>query len=336
MKLLVPVSYFRGPPRSQLWSVDTIQKRTSIFCTLADSPFEVRGKGTTGICRHPSGGYVVCDFNRVLHLGLDGKVLTEISSESYNDLHSISRIDDGFLLTNTGSDCLARLTVNFATVTSYSCDIAGSNGFTTDADETDLTKIADTGQHGASRLDDYYDAPTAKVRFNQRRLRDVYHLNYAVALPDSRIAVSSYRERCFFEANQYHRISNRLAYPPHDGVLYNGKLWITTINGDVLVANLAAELVFNRVLELSKNAPWQGWCRGLYISGNCMFVGITAVCEHNRHTSWLKVNPELTRTGIYEINMSTMKINHFYDLSHIDGARVFSMTKQSVHGEQVY
>ena len=331
MNLLVPISYFHGPPRSQLWLLDTIRKNTSLLCTLPNSPIEVRGKGVTGICPHPSGGYAVCDFNRVLHLGQTGQVLSEVRCDTYNDLHSISRMDDGFLLTNTGSDSLERLDINFALLESCSYNLLRTSDCSSDVDETCDTKIADTGQRRYSDLDDYYDAPTADVRFNQRRLRDMLHLNYAVSLPDSRIAISSYRERCFFEASQLQRISNRLSHPPHDGILYDGKLWITTINGEVLAANLATELVFESVVNLSEGAPWQGWCRGLFFSNNRMFVGITAISALNEHTRWLKVNPQITRTGVYEIDKSTMQITHFYDLSHVNGARIFSITRQSAH-----
>ena len=119
MNQLVPVSYFRGLPRSELWLLDSDQRTVQLWQALEDSPLAVRGKGVTGICCHPAVGFVVCDFNRMLHLDKTGALLREVRREDLNDLHAITVAGDGFLLANTGRDRIERLNAELQFVDGY-------------------------------------------------------------------------------------------------------------------------------------------------------------------------------------------------------------------------
>ena len=108
MKFVVPVSYFQGVPRSELWLIDNEKRSIERWRVLKDSTIAVRGKGVTGVCRHMSQGYLLCDFNRLLHLDVHGHVLEDVRCEEFNDLHAISPCDGGVLLCNTGRDRIER------------------------------------------------------------------------------------------------------------------------------------------------------------------------------------------------------------------------------------
>lgn len=313
MKLLVPVSYFRGSARSELWRLDTEQQSVEFWRRLPDSTIAVRGKGVTGICPYPTGGYTLCDFNRVLQLDTDGHLVKQVSREDFNDLHAITPINDGFLLANTGRDQVERLNLDFSLREHFDAlDVAEAQA-----------RLSGEGVEACG----YYDGLDEDLAFCRRRLADKFHLNHVLVLPDGRTVASSLTERCYLDVLSFKPISNRLQYPPHDGLLHQGCLWITTVNGELLVAGLAPILNFQSVFDLRALMPWQGWCRGLYIQDERLFVAITAIDSLNRRTEWLTVSPDQTRSGVVEICLETLQLVHFYDLSHEHGARVFGMTE---------
>jgi hypothetical protein len=313
VKLLVPVSYFRGKPRSELWLLDTALKNQVLWRTLPASPITVRGKGVTGICVHPAGGYALCDFNRVLHLCSNGFTVHEKRREDFNDLHAITATDHGFLLTNTGRDQVEQLRDDFSL-----------------ADKFDALNAAEADERLSGKCligGEYYDEPDSELAFCEQRLADKLHLNHSLLLPDGRVVASSMAKCCYLDAQCFTPISNRLHYPMHDGLMYRDRLWVTTVNGEVLAAQPNLHLDFQPVVDLAASVPWRGWCRGLYIAEDRLFVGVTAIASRSQRTSWLDVDPCDTRTGVYEFCLSTLRPLHFYNLSHPDGARVFSMTE---------
>lgn len=65
--------------------------------------------------------------------------------------------------------------------------------------------------------------------------------------------------------------------PPHDGRLREGVLWFTTVNGHVVGVD---PNTLDRVAQLDLNAlihvpGMLGWCRGIEVVGDRMFVGFT-------------------------------------------------------------
>ena len=120
------------------------------------------------------------------------------------------------------------------------------------------------------------------------------------------------------------QLSNELPEQPHDGFVDKKHTWITTVSGKIYRSTLSLPLCFELVFDLFKHAEFEGWCRGLLISGDALYVGITAIHKENTRTKWLTCSADETRTGIYHINLTTKAIQNFYDFSHPNGSRIFS------------
>lgn len=313
MNLIVPISYFNGTPRSELWIVDPLARRHYRWRILEESDRSVRGKGVTGIDRLNDSNYLICDFNRVLVLDMSGHIVHSRAAEDMNDLHSVTSVPDGVLVTNTGRDAVELLGHDLTTKFRWS-----------GISETEWLQRVD-GHYEATGS--YFDEADGFMPFCMRRLPDRHHVNYAVKLPDGRYVGSSLTHRAYIDLSTWRPISQVLAQPPHDGCLHQGRLWVTTVDGNVYSTDTDGDFRFVHLFSLFDNAPHHGWCRGLYYSAGKLFIGITAIQEVSSRTSWLKRAPKETKTGIYQLCVDSLQIEHFYDFSHPDGARIFSMTE---------
>lgn len=313
MKLVVPLSYFSGQPRSELWQLDPGTGECRLWRTLPASPYSVRGKGVTGIARLPEGGFALCDFNRVLLLDDEGNVCASRSRRDMNDLHSVTLTSEGLLVTNTGRDTVDCLNAGLTLRRRW--DALSREDWRRRWAGTDTPEEA------------YYDAPGATIPFRRRRLKDRFHFNHALALPDDRIVASSLTEGCFIDMDRFRTVSQPLAATSHDGVIWENALWITTVSGTVYQAPLARELVFQPVVDLFRLVPHHGWCRGLCLAGGRLFVGITVVQQPSYRTAWLRQPVADTRTGVYQLDLNHMTVERFFDLSHPDGARIFNLVE---------
>ena len=316
MKLIVPISYFEGRPRSELWIVDTLSRRHFRWQTLSPSNRPVQGKGVTGIDRLNDSHYVICDFNRVLLLNASGEVVECRTVDDMNDLHSVTSTSEGILVTNTGRDAVELLAEDLTPKYRWS-----------GISETEWLRRV-SGKYEV--VGSYFDEASALIPFCRRRLPDRHHVNYAIKLPDGRYVGSSLAHRAYIDLATWQPISQVLKQPPHDGCLFKGNLWSTSVDGNIYSADTDGELRFRHRLSLFNDAPHYGWCRGLYFSCGKLFIGITAIQEISSRTSWLRGAPSETKTGLYQLCSDSLEVEHFYDFSHPDGARIFSMTEAFV------
>lgn len=254
---------------------------------------------------------MLCDFNSLMYIDESGKLLKRVSNSGFNDLHSLTAVANSFLLANTGSDSIERFDSEFQLIERF-------NGLS--------DKAFKERQKTGSGQSEYYDC--ANVPFTQRRLADTYHFNHAFELPNGKIVASSFSDCRYVDCSSFVPISNTLSCQPHDGLLYQNKIWISTVNGVIYTSNIEEQLHFTRVLDLATAYNCHGWFRGLLGIRNRLYIGVTAVEKYSSRVSWLQTAPSDTRTGILEVCMATQKLLHFYDLDHPDGARVFSMTVQ--------
>lgn len=315
MSLVVPVSYFAGRPRSELWRLDASTGEYSRWKTLLDSPHPVHGKGVTGMIRLPTGGYALCDFNRVLLMSEEGEITATRSRRDMNDLHSISVVRDGLLLSNTGRDSIDWLDFGLSLRRRWD----------------GLSRAEWHSRWAGADIpnEPYYDALGGAAAFRQRRVKDRYHFNQALLLPDGRVVANSLSRRCFIDLERFCAVSESLSEPSHDGVLRDGELWITSVSGTVYRAALGGELRFQPALDLFSLVPHHGWCRGLCFEGAWLFVGVTVIQQASARTAWLRQPVTETRSGVYQIDPARMSVERFFDLSHPHGARIFSLVSAS-------
>ena len=66
---------------------------------------------------------------------------------------------------------------------------------------------------------------------------------------------------------------------PHDGVLHDGLLYFTTVNGNIVIANpntLKIEAVVD-LNDMHEPETLLGWCRGILVDGSKAWVGFSHI-----------------------------------------------------------
>lgn len=87
-----------------------------------------------------------------------------------------------------------------------------------------------------------------------------------------------------FEARRAQRLdgSARIELPegpPHDGIVREGALWFTTVEGTVVALDPLTKrrLLTLHLSDLDSTPGLAGWCRGIEVVGRRVFVGMTAL-----------------------------------------------------------
>jgi hypothetical protein len=120
---------------------------------------------------------------------------------------------------------------------------------------------------------------------------------------------------------------------PHDGLVHDGRVWFTTVNGKVVVAD-AASLEVVEVIDLAdfqSSAEPLGWARGIHIDAEGgLWVGFSRIrpTKFRENVAWLArgfKNVRPTRVDRYDL--STRQLTHTIDLEPAGLSAVFS-----VHG----
>ena len=307
------MSYFFGTPRSEVWQLDTQSGQRQCLYTLASSTHDVPGKGVTGLTWLNNTQLLACDFNRLLLLNrADGKIIQEYIDDQFNDLHHVY-VEGGLIyIANTGRDSIDVLDHQFQWVERH-------DGLS--AAEWALRSHGNNVVRGT-----YYDPPDSGLPFYKRKVPDTWHFNHVVCdshVPDGRIIATSFNRKQLIDAKTLEALSDALPDAPHDGLIENDAIWITTVTGKVYRSPLILPFIFECVLDLFALAPTKGWCRGLLISKNTLYIGITSIYEKSSRTAWLDCPLDETASGIYCVNLTTLTITDFHDFTTDQGSRIF-------------
>jgi hypothetical protein len=110
---------------------------------------------------------------------------------------------------------------------------------------------------------------------------------------------------------------------PHDGVVFDGRVYFTTIDGHVVVADAASREV-RRVIDLTEIAHRDkllGWCRGIAVlDPDHVLVGFSRLrrTRYRENLSWIKrrLTPGLaadslpTRVALYDLARGRLEWEH--------------------------
>jgi len=315
MNLIVPVSYYFGTPRSEIWQLDTSTGNKKLLHSLPDSGREVRGKGITGLAWLDDLHLVACDFNRLFKLDKNTlSIVSKYEDDELNDLHSLNTDQEFIHVANAGRDSIDVFNHQLQLMERIDC--LGS-------DEWRKRKAGDYSVSGS-----YFDSPGCGLPFHRRRVPDKWHFNHVFRAPGhlgGQVIATSFASRSLLDAHSLKPVSSTLPIQPHDGFVYEEAIWVTTVSGQIYRAPFKMPFDFEMVFDLFKIAPHQGWCRGFLIAEGSMFVGLTSIYEVSTRTDWLSCPIEETRSGIYQLNMGTMEVEAFHDFSSTNGSRIFTM-----------
>lgn len=235
------------------------------------------------------------------------EVRQRYSSPSFNDVHHAARIDGQVHVVSTGLDCLV---------------VLGEDGqperyrYVLDGDvwqrfspEVDYRRVATTKPHAA-------------------------HPNY-VFRTDEGIWVTRFEQR---DAICLDRPGLRIPIEvgmPHDGVLHDGDVWFTTVNGWLVHGDPATGDVTERIDLNAIDTRGQplGWCRGLTFVDGLAYVGFTRLRQTTirRNVSWVRhgfqrvgAHAQLpTRIAAYDVERRALVGE--WDLESVNQNAVFSI-----------
>lgn len=121
----------------------------------------------------------------------------------------------------------------------------------------------------------------------------------------------------------------------HDGLVHEGKIYFTSVNGWIYVADTST-LVVEREINLAEMHPegtLLGWCRSLFMDGNRLWVGFSRIrpTKWRENVTWLvrgfkNVKPthiacyDLTQGKcIQEVDLEPMGLNAVYSIFPVAG-----------------
>jgi hypothetical protein len=225
-----------------------------------------------------------------------------ISLPCFNDLHHVRPAPGGRLLVaNTGLDMVLLLEPDGTVV--HAWNVLGADPWSRFSPDLDYRAV-DTKPHAAHPNHVFFVGEDIwATRFHQR---DAVCLTRA----DRRIALD--------------------VGLPHDGVLHEGRLYFTTVNGYVLIAD-AVSLRIEETIDLNAiHGPdvQLGWCRGVFIRDGQIWIGFSRLrsTKFRENVKWVvqgfrTVLPTriarydlVTRQCVSEINLELHGLNAVYGI----------------------
>lgn len=191
--------------------------------------------------------YTLPDFTQVGYLSLP----------CFNDVHHVRPTPtNNLLIANSGLDMVLEVTLDGTIVKEW--NVLGKEPWARFSRTVDYRKGISTKPHASHPNHVFYlgDEPWA-TRFEQ-------HDAISLTDPQRRIALGTQRV--------------------HDGVLHEGMLYFTSVNGNVIVVN-STTLDVETIIDLNEMHDEQiqlGWCRGVMPHEKLMWVGFSRL----RPTKW--------------------------------------------------
>ena len=223
----------------------------------------------------------LCTQTEVMIYGLPHfELLNYISLPCFNDVHHVRPTSDGNLLVaNTGLDMVLLMTKEGFVLDEW--NVLGQEPWERFATDIDYRKV-DTKPHGAH--------PNHVFLVGDDIWATRFHLKDAVCLtkPGQRIAIN--------------------VGLPHDGVVHEGMIYFTTVNGYVVIANPVTLEVEEVIGLTSMHRPdvQLGWCRSILFDDGKTWIGFSRLrsTRFRENVKWVvqgfnKVLP--TRVACYDL-----------------------------------
>jgi hypothetical protein len=175
-----------------------------------------------------------------------------ITLPCFNDVHHVAPIDDdSFYVVNTGLEMVLRVAVDGTVQRIWNV----------------------MGEDPWERFDKHKD-----YRFGCSTKPHLAHPNYLFVLGDEPFA-TRFELRDAVSLNDPSRRIDIGNERLHDGVVADGRIYFTTVDGHVIIADAQTLRVTERIaLDPGERKPGTlGWCRGLFIEGDYAWVGFTRV-----------------------------------------------------------
>ncbi len=212
------------------------------------------------------------------------RLATYISLPFFNDVHHVYPTPQGTLLVMvTGLDIVAEISLDGKFLGHW--DVMGADTWSIFPRETDYRKIPTTKPHRA-------------------------HANHIFQLGDE-IWVTRFHQRDAISLQDPQRKIQIGIQRPHDGFLFNGSLYFTTVDAHVVIVN-PGTLQIERIIDLNKisgpDVETLGWCRGLLpLEERFLWVGFTRVrpTKFRENLNWVRLqrrNHRHSHIALYDLH----------------------------------
>ncbi len=230
----------------------------------------------------------VCTQTEVMSFSLpEFKPLLYLSIPAFNDVHHVRPTPSGTLLVaNTGLDMVMEMTREGVVLREW--DVLGEEPWARFSRMVDYRKVETTKPHRSHPNYVFIvEGEPWATRFEQKDA-------VCLTAPELRMALEVGK--------------------PHDGVPFNGRVYFTTVNGNVVVVDEASCRVLERLdlNETNATSKTLGWCRGLATDGLRVWVGYSRLrpTKFRENLSWIKhgfeavgtYNTQPTRIACYDLS----------------------------------
>lgn len=344
MKVWATLGFFDDRGDGCVVALDLVDGRVSTVIEH-DPPADLRvpGKGFTALTWMGAAGdsdLLVCGACAIYRFGgRSGLVLKgTLRSPGFNDLHGVHVAGDRIHVTNTGLDAVETFDTDGRFLGSTGFEAGWLVGERLDGrtpSRNDWARLHAAGWSAEPAAFEpeipegaYYSvgggnrsiAPETgsgqtrrsdSAPFSRRQQRDYVHPNHAVVV-DGHLLVTSLVRQSVTDLTDW-RVVAHFDSPPHDGVRDGDRLWFTRVDGFV-EARAIGDL--ERVVErhdITALTGVSGWCRGILVTAEHLWVGFTAIRERPGHP-WHRGAFEATRTAVVVLDRRTGKTLNVFDL----------------------
>ena len=262
--------------------------------------------------------YVCTQTEVMIYLLPQFELLNYISLPCFNDVHHVRPMpNENLLVANTGLDMVVLLTNDGCVLREW--NVIGDDPWGRFSKEIDYRKGIDTKPLAA-------------------------HPNYTFCIGDDIWATRFQLKDAVCLTQPGRRIAIDIGLP-HDGLVHDGFIYFTTVNGYVVIAN-PRTLKIEEVINLNSiHGPevQLGWCRSLFIEGGNTWVGFSRLrsTRFRENVKWViqgckKVLP--TRIACYdlkakecrqEIDLEQYGLNAVYSIVDGSAAEIVESVKMS-------
>lgn len=206
----------------------------------------------------------------------DWRVTDVISDRRFNDVHHVTTTPAGTkLIAVTGLDMVVEMAPDGNVISEWS--VAGEKTWERFSNKVDYRKIHSTKPHSAHPNYVFYLNGEAFVtRFIQRDAISLIN-------PERRIDIG--------------------VQGVHDGMAVDGKIYFTTVDGHVVIADCDSLQVTGIIdlREMVKSVRQPGWCRGLHmLADGMLLVGFSRlrITKIKENIAWVKAGVKKAAGGI--------------------------------------
>lgn len=192
-----------------------------------------------------------CTHSEIVEVDVDTfKVRNRITSSYFNDLHHVTRLGGTMWYASTGLDRVGQFVGNKEIL-------------------HPVVSVEECQQEECRQIESNVDYRKISTKPH------LSHPNYIFEVGNN-VWVTRFEQKDAICLAEPEKKMNIEVERPHDGVVVEGKVYFTTVNGSIVVFDTKTlERIEVHDLQALYRQPRIGWCRGIEVIGDYAYVGFT-------------------------------------------------------------